>query len=201
MRLQGYLILVFVLILAACGGGSKDTPSADVPAVGDLGPEAATFQAQIDAALTDATPIPTVTPAGEGALIVPVPGTLVASETQDPEPRGLFDYVSMTQTGGREDITLVIQVYSDGRVIRDGVEGRVESALVAEIDNAINTLNFFGMQGAMLGPPGGADTYRYRVIVKRGFQERAIWAQDGFMPNEFIQLLSLIRDAGDGIGG
>ena len=201
MRYTAYLILILALVMAACGGDNGDSGS-PVPSPTPLSDEALTFQAEMVEVLTDETALPplaTQTPASESALVIALPGTLVASETEDPDPRGPFDYIYMQQQGGRENTTIIIEIYGDGRVTRDGMEGRISPDQIAGLNEAINTLNFFGMQGTLLGPPGGEDTYTYRVSIQRGAQARTVNAQDGYMPDEFIQLLGLIRRAGDSV--
>ena len=205
MRYTAYLILILALVMAACGGDNGDSGSPAAPPTNTepLRDEALTFQAEMDAVLTDETALPplaTQTPASESALIIAAPGTLVASETEDPDPRGPFDYIYMQTQGGRENTTVIIEIYSDGRVTRDGMEGRsISPDQIAGLNEAINALNFFGMQGTLLGPSGSEDTYTYRVSIQRGTQARTVNAQDGYMPDEFIQLLGLIRNAGDSV--
>ena len=196
MRTIGIFLLV--LMLAACGGNDENT--VPVPSSGNLSPEEATFQAQMNEVLTATVAIPlqpTQTSVGEGALVVAQPGTLVASQTEELAPRGVFDYIWMVQEGGQENTTIDITIYSDGRVVKNDVEGNTDAAQVAALDAMINSLNFFGMQGTMLGSSMSADTYRYRVFVQRGFEARLISAQDGYMPQEFIEFLGLIRSVGD----
>lgn len=182
------------------------TPLSDLEMTAQAGAamiDAQTFEAELDEVLTPATPIPplaTATLADENALPIPLPGTLVASETEDPEPPGLFDYISMEQEGGRGGSVILIEIYGDGTVIANGITGQIGPAEILEIDNAINTVNFFGMQGALLGPPGRADGYIYRLAITRNQTTRAINAQEGYMPGEFINLLGLVRQAGNRAG-
>ena len=196
MRRTLVLIMVLVLLLTACGGDEDNATSSSNEPVSD---EAATFAAEVDDVLTDATLVPPASPADDSSLVVAPPGVLVASETEDPEPRGMFDYIYMTQEGGRENTVTTIEIYGDGRIVRNSVEGRIGTEAINEIDATINEINFFGMQGTLLGPPGGEDVYYYRLVVQRGFQARTITAQDGYIPNEFLNLLSLIRQVGESI--
>ena len=201
MRRTLYLIVVLMLILTACGGDG-DSNDATSPPNEPLSDEAATFAAEVDDVLADATPVPlisTAAPVDDSALVVAPPGELVASETEDPEPRGMFDYISMQQEGGRENTVITIEIYNDGRVTLNGAEGRIGLETINQIDETINRLNFFGMQGTLLGSPGGDDIYYYRVSVQRGFQARTISAQDGYIPDEFLSLLAMIRGAGESI--
>ena len=182
------------------------TPLSDEDATFQAGisfAEAATFEAEMDEVLSDATPIPplpTATLADESALPVPLPGTLVASETEDPEPPLPFDHISMEQESGRGGSTALIEIYGDGRVVANGVTGQISPAEILEIENAINIVNFFGMQGALLGPPGRSEGYIYRLAITRDQKTRAIFAQEGYMPDEFMQLLGLVRQAGNSAG-
>jgi len=75
---------------------------------------------------------------------------------------------------------------------------RGDAATLAQIAQLITDINFFGLQGNFLsGVPAGEDTYRYRLAVVSGEWERAIQAQEGYMPEEIVRLLGLIRQVGD----
>jgi hypothetical protein len=136
-------------------------------------------------------------PSGDGALAVAPPGTLVASETEEPEPGGMFEFIYFEQTGGPGNEEIIFQIFPDGRVVSEDRTVTVGQNVIEGLNHQITELNFFGMQGNLMGPPGRADEYRYRIAVGRNGMERAISAQDRYMPPEFISFLSMIRNAGD----
>jgi hypothetical protein len=208
MRKFWYLILLSAFVLAACGGGDDNDstngdnanvlPTSAATAVDGQGVEdETTFDEIAEQSFVEPAPyVPaTQTPSSEGALPVPLPGTLVASETEDPNVGLTFDYIFFQQTGGSENTTTVVEIYSDGRVVRDGETFTVSQNVITQLDQMIDSLNFFGLQGTMLGPPGPETSYRYRVGVTRGAETRAINAQDGFIPDEFAAFLGSIRNA------
>lgn len=210
------LILLVALILAACGSGG-DSEETSVPDSVSSSPVASTSEAPLEvtavgAGITDedletllpppVTPIvfPTQTPASEGALPVPLPQTLVASETEDVVPRGDFDYIYFRQTGGEDGIEIVIEFFGDGRVTYNGEEGTIAEANIANLNTLINDLNFFGLQGTMMSAaPSGSETYYYQVYIQRGNQQRSINSQDGFMPREYIAFLGVLIQYGTAI--
>lgn len=147
--------------------------------------------------LAGGTAVPLFDPnaSSEGALPPAGPGTLVASETEDPEPIGPFQLVRLRQQGGRGNITTVIEIYADGRIVRDGEIGTVDAATIGRINQMIDDMGFFSMQGTYIGPPGADDTYTYRVYVDSGDIDRAINAQDGYLPQELTSLLATITNA------
>jgi hypothetical protein len=211
MRHFRYLMIVLLLMLAACGGAEETLPT-QVTANGEtdvIEPPtdgSSSFDEEIDALLSGATPeqvvLPTVDPELEGALPVPLPGTLVASETEEPEPfLGVFTFIYFEQTGGAEDVNIIVEIYGDGRVVSNGRTFQVDQSVIRQLDQMITELNFFGMQGTFLGPPGSPSDYRYRVAIGRGELERAVQAQDGFIPVELTRFLGMIRETGDLVTG
>lgn len=220
------LMMLVALVLAACGagGGEEETVNNNTPEPApQSGEPTATLEVfvdeegrefvlpqeegeesveeQIGALVESAQSTPqvraTFTPASEGALDVPLPQTLVASETEEVEPIPDFNRIAFSQQGGGN--TIVFEILGDGRVVRDGQTYNIGTAQVAALNQAIDELNFFGLQGTFLGPPGAEEAYRYRVSVQAGDIERAITAQDGYIPLELRRFLGLIRDIGDSV--
>ncbi len=164
--------------------------------------EEPSFEEQLNIQLAPPLPNviqPTHTPASEGALPVPLPGTLVASETEEAEPIPDFQQITLLQQGGPADINVRVDIFSDGRVIRDGQTGSVAPGTIAELNQIIRDLNFFGLQGTFLGPTVPEEAYRYRITVISGQTERAINMQDGFMPEEVMRFLGRLRTVGDSV--
>ncbi len=206
MRKMGILLVLVMLVLAACGGGgdTDDTGDAgegeqtDIPSEGDEIP--------LDTGEVTPTDNPYIvivtprSPEDEFALEVPLPGTLVASATEDPDAALIFDRIVLTRTGGPTGETLEIELLSDGTIIRNGVTGATTYERIIVIDDIIDELNFFGMQGALIGPGGDSEVYRYTIRVYRGDSNRMITAEDGYIPNEFQRLLSTIITTANVVG-
>ncbi|MFW5709376.1 MAG: hypothetical protein ACOCX5_04055 [Chloroflexota bacterium] len=157
------------------------------------------LEAQIEPPVQQAGVLPTQTPASEGALPVVPPGTLVVSETEDPDPQAPLEYVYFTQEGGLAGTVFEMELFPDGRVVVNGIEGTVDQATIAQLDQSLREINFFGLQPTFLGPPGTADTYRYRLLIRRGEQEKMINAQDGFTPTAVLELLAQVRSIGEAV--
>ena len=190
MRSVIALLLISLFVLAACGSGevANETPeqNPDSQTVDDPTPdEESTEEAIVLVTLPASTP--------EGALPIPEPGTLVASETEDPNMGLVFDRIELVRYGGPDGSERIeIVVNQDGSYSRNEATGTITQDHVTEIDDLIDAMNFFGMQGAMLGPSSETDNYRWSMLVIRSDDERLVQAEDGFYPPEFQQLLAAI---------
>jgi hypothetical protein len=182
------LLPVLVLLLAAC------TPA---PATSTPLPDAA---ATVPPAATEGLLIVTrapLTPDEPGALAVPGAGTLVASETEDPNADILFTQIQLVRTrGGDAPERSEIVLNGDGSFTFNGQAGRITPERVQAIQTAINTVNFFGMQATLLNPAATVEEYTYSLTITRAGITRAIASNDGFMPNEYVALLALVLEAG-----
>jgi len=212
MRHALYVVLILALMLAACGGDAAPTESgptiAPVPPTPEDAPvdpddevmgAALDFDEVVSQALNtqEVMVIPSSTPDPDGGLEVPLPRTLVASETEEVEPIGPFQYLSFEQRAQGETSGTRLVIYGDGRVTHQGREGRLEAADIQQINDAIRALNFFGLQGTFLGPPGNEETFIYRIAIETETVGRAINAQNGYMPDQFTAFLGLIRMMGE----
>jgi len=188
MRRTTSLLILSALFLAACNGGGSPADDQPTDSGNQNPPPAATQNIVI------VTREPTLE---DGQLPVPLPGTLVASATEDPDIGLVFDHIEFTQTRLSDDSTLTIEIFQDGRVVRDGETLTISEDEIFQIDIIIDELNFFGMQGNFLGPSADSGgQYRYRVRVERAGVARAVTAQDGFMPQELKDFLVAIVQAG-----
>jgi hypothetical protein len=138
----------------------------------------------------------TVQGTGEGELPVAPPGTLVSSATEDPGAAQVFDQIVATQSGGATNMNRFVQVFKDGTVVRDDTRTTVSQEQITAVDTMLDEINFFGLQGAFLGPASDPNSYRYTLTVIRGETERMIQAQDGFMPAELERLLATVLGLG-----
>jgi hypothetical protein len=143
--------------------------------------------------------LPSQTPFSEGALPVAPPGTLIASQTEDPAIlAGSFDRIYFEQVRGTEE-PLIIEIFGDGRVIANEVEGIVDLASIGDLDAQLDAVNYFGLQATYMGPPGREEAYRYQLFVQQGDLEKMINAQDGYIPNEVQTIFGTIRSLGDAV--
>jgi len=199
------------MMLSACGGGETTPeptvdiqPTSFVPegtqvGVIDVAPEnvtgVETLIAEEIAAQNPQPFAPTLLPVEEeGALPVPLAGTLVASETEDPQAGLAFDYIYLLQEGGSNNERIIAEIYGDGRTTFNTREGKIGQDTIIEIIRAIDELNYFGIQGTFLGPAPRPNEYNYTIVVQRGANSRRINAQDGYIPMEFIRFLAQIRN-------
>jgi hypothetical protein len=207
MRRNLCLILIGTLFLAACGGNAA--PTAVLPTVDTslqtsgtvtpgqptpIGQEPTEDFAATQAALP--TSVPQVrsyeTDEASSGFTLPIPGTMIAAVTPDPNVGLIFDTVQFVRTGGITGKTLTIDIKSDGSVVRDGVPSTISPDQVTLIDTVIDQLNWFGLDGVFEAPGTSADTYHYSVTVERAGSSRTINAEDGFTPSELLQFFSLL---------
>jgi hypothetical protein len=206
MRHKLGLILIGMLFLAACDGNAA-TPAPTIDS-SSVATETSTTIVPATIAGLEPTPDFAATQTAQPTIDVPersfgtdeppmpIPGTIVAPTTPDPDAGLLFDTILFKRTGGLAGIPLTIEVKSDGTVTRDGVASTISSDQVTLIDNIIDQLDFFSLQGVFAAPGTSADVYSYAITVNRAGSSRTIRAQDGFMPPEMIQFFSLLSDLG-----
>jgi len=179
MRLNFRLLILMILLLVALSACASSTDNTSVTGA----PQPPTAETTSEAQLTPVLPID---------VTLPPVGTMVAPVTEDPEAGLMFDVVYLEQTGGFTGIPLTVEVRSDGRVIRDGVEGSVTPDQVTEIDNIIKDINFFGIQGQFEPASNNPDAYSYKISVDRGGSSRTINAQDGYAPEPLLRLINAV---------
>jgi hypothetical protein len=187
--LLGMLLGVAILV-AACGGGDAPTAPAatSAPAEGTAEAEPTLF------IVTRAAPIEIP----EGGLEVPGVGTLVASETEDPYFGQPFTKITLVTSKGTAETRVEIVLNGDGTYTRNGTQGVLSATRVEAIRTALDELNFFGLQGTMLGPGGGGNesAAQYGLTIDRGGFSRSIVSMDGYMPQEYLQFVGLIYEVG-----
>jgi hypothetical protein len=132
---------------------------------------------------------------GAPSIQPPMVGTIAtALPTEDPDAGLLFDEIYFSQTGG--GTTLVVQVYPDGRVLRDGQQFSIAQDQVVEIDTILDEIDFFGMQSSFTSVGGSPNAYVYEISVSRGDDSRNVVAEDGLIPPQLQNLFSLLLEAG-----
>lgn len=192
MRYSIPLLLICALLLAACGGDAGPSETVDTtgtdttaPADSGSGETAAPFV------------VVTLAPPDPDALPVAPPGTLVASATEDPNADLPFDRILLTRYSGPEGAEVIfIELFGDGTYTRNEESGTISAERVQRINDLIREINFFGMQGTLLGPSAETEDYRYRLTIERGPDDRSLTAQDGFYPREFQRLLAEVMSVG-----
>ncbi|MGB1286697.1 MAG: hypothetical protein ACPG7F_09215 [Aggregatilineales bacterium] len=192
MRYRLLFLLIPVWILAAC---DADTPAENTPIPATAVPVEATEDVPFDNRV-----IVTRAPLEEGALEVPPVGVLVASVTEDPEIDLVFDVITLRREGGIDEAPIEIVLNQNGSFTRDGVPGQITPADVTRIDDLIDEINFFGLQGTMMGPAIDEEDYRFVLRVERNGTARSITSQEGYIPPEYQRLLGAIFDVGFRIG-
>lgn len=195
MRRNALLCLICLIVLAACGGGGEQPTTAPQVDSGGATPAASST--------TDpnAQPAITITPAlqrefATGEPPLPIPGTLVNVVTEDPEAALLFDVVLFSRTGGAEGVPLTVEILQNGTVTRDGVATNITADQVKLIDDQIDLINFFGIEGVFEAPGRSAQVYHYELTVDRNGSSKTIKADDGLIPPQLSQLFSLLMAVG-----
>jgi hypothetical protein len=214
-QVSGMILVMIALIVgmtAACGGGAESTPEAPTPL--NVNPEVLTVQAPevtpialAGTLLPAETPgvFPTIRPTVEGELVANDPRTLVASKTEDPDAGLPFSSIRLERSLGPSQALnaapepLIIEILRDGSVTRNGVSGRTDQARLDQINAQIREMDFFGVSGDFLGflPFEGTTDYLYSLTIVRGDLDRTIFSRDGLMPQELIDLLTLVIEVGN----
>ena len=213
MRRYAFLLLLIVALLAAaCGGGDDNDDDSDSGS-GDPTTAAVDGGGEDPTAPPEPTAIPATPDPDVPATIVPAPpvgelGTVPPPVTEEPTPDPNepadanvpstgFEYLFFSQEGGPDDITIQIEVYADGRVVRDGQTIRLSQEEIARLATMIDELAFFDMIATFIGPPRDQNPYEYLIYVERAGQNRSVRAMDGYIPPEVRSLFGLIRGYGD----
>lgn len=197
MRRYHVLFIVLVFILAACGGNAP-APTADTSTVAT--PETATSAPEQAATPLDQSALATAMSLPEriyetGQPTMPPPGQLInAASTPDPQAGLIFDSIQYQQIG--DGVTTDVELLSNGTVTRNGAASTITADQVVLIDNLLDQINFFGIQGVFAAPGAGEDVFRYKVTVNRAGASMTIDAQDGFVPPELRELFSLLNSLG-----
>lgn len=158
---------------------------------------------EVEFAITE-LPIPTPRATTPGELPIPQPGTLVASQTQDPDVPRNFDRLTLVRSGGplinngQPEPPLIIEISRDGSVARGERRGRVQLDTIDTLNALINEMNFYGAQGTFLGTFTAEDeVYLYQITVSTAVMERTINAHEPLLPPELRRLIARIQLAGD----
>lgn len=197
MRHFLYVILMLAGLLAACTGNAESQPTASGQVNGQpspLPPDMATSLALTFPAPTPPSNRQRIYATGQPTL--PPPGVLIPPAEQDLNIALVFDSILLQRTGGSEGVPLDIEIRNDGTVTRDGQASTVSVEVVNQIDGLLDQMDFFGMGGVFSAPGTSDQVYTYRITVNRQGSSRTVTAQEGYMPTEIIQLVSVLSQAG-----
>lgn len=192
--------LTCIFLCAALLSGCQNTPPE--PTLASL-PTQETVQSVPDDASTppaettlevngDATEDPLVA----AGITLPLPGTLLPPATEDPDVNVLFDSILYYQTRGANNEALTVEVYNDGRVVRNGATSSISQEQVMMLQQMLEDMRFFGMQGTFSVPGRNDDIYYYQVTVERDGAANSITAQDGYTPPELLELFGMLSGLG-----
>lgn len=183
------ILIILTLLSVLLAGCASDGDANSLPTTAPQPPTAEATAAALAAEVTE-TPVVIVEN-------IPPAGTLVtAPATEDVSAGVPFDLVRLDQTGGITGASLTVEVYNDGRVVRDGVESRITPEEVQAIDAIINEIGFFGISGQFRVPGNQADIYYYKIYVERAGSGRMIDAQDGYTPDPLLRLINAVGALG-----
>lgn len=194
MRLRLLILPVLALLLASCGGPAA--PTATAPAVEATSESAPSPTPGLLIVTRDAA---SLTEEPVGALPIAAAGTLVASETEDPNAGKPFDSIQMSRIGSGSDETpekIDIVINADGSYTRSGTSGVLTPDRVQALTDMIDKVNFFGLQGNMVGAATGTGVYQYALTITRAGASRTIVSTDGYMPQEYVQLVGAVFAVG-----
>ena len=203
--------IVAAIMLAACA--TAQTPAPDLPTVlptlpPDDGASQTNQQATPLANQVDATPdntnptqAATLSPVEREVAVLPPPGTLVTvPATEEIEPgtaNAPFFSITYEESGGPSNTSLRVEILADGTVTRNGEAVSVSPETIADIEQQLEELRFFNIQGQFTAPGAGSDVYEYmvRVELQDGSASR-LKAQDGLTPPELLRFFSALRQIG-----
>jgi hypothetical protein len=177
MRLA--VCLVLILLFAACGTA---TPAPTATATEDASDLSATSEVGVLSMTIE----------------VPIPGTVMPGLSNMPtggRPTIAFETVYFTRSGGIAGQTLNLQLEADGTLTRNDETISVPETTVAEVNDRLNRIDFYGLQGVFTGPVS-PDAFSYDLTVESNVGSRTISAQDGFIPPELLDLFNFISQLG-----
>lgn len=190
MRRYLILTLICAVLLAACNGTAPTQPP--LPTV-DPAVNTNTTNPTAVVQATLPPPAPTTGPReyATGQPTLPIAGTLIAPATEDPDAGLVFDVVYFNRSGGISGQALSLQILGNGSGIFNGAAITVSPDQVTQLDNLIDQIGFFGLQGVFTSPGTSADIYTYDITVERAGSSRTITAQDGLIPSSLAQLIDM----------
>ncbi len=185
------LALLLPALLAACATAQP----APLPTAAGVETTTAPEAAPADGSATPLPPLDvTVPPLG---VIVTAAVTAEPPDGSGFDTSARFESLIFQQTGGPNNLDLLIEVAADGSVRRDGALVTVAPEALAAVDQKLKAVDFFNIMGqfTIAGGPS-SDQYRYRLSVQQDGAGRSISAQDGYTPPALLELFGLIAALG-----
>lgn len=130
-----------------------------------------------------------------GTPELPIAGTAIISQTQDPNAGLLFDRIifSIDANGAVE----TVEVLQSGQVVRNGQAGiPLNGQQVTELDAILDEINYFGLSGIFQAMGGGRRGTTFTITVERAGESYTIVADDNFTPPELRRLFTVLINAG-----
>lgn len=193
-------ILVLSLLVAACANNpppAPTQPSNQASTNAPPSPAGNTPTAPTTVPMADATIQFQQREYGTAQVDLPIPGTLVkGAATEDPNANVLFDSITLQQTGGVAGKPVTIEVLGDGSVTRDNTKSKISADQVKKLNDRLNSLNFFGLEGIFSDAGTRPDALHYNLTVVKGGDARAIDVDEGLAPAELLGLIQLISGLG-----
>jgi len=187
--LRPLLIVAIGLMLAACTNQSPTATSAPAPQGG-------TSMPPVPATLVIVTR--SVAQEARDSIVMPLPGTLVVSETED--PRADVPFTGITLVRLHQGIADQLVIKGDGTFTYNNVPGILSPQQIFNLNEAIKGINFFGVEATFMSMVPQIDAFEYALTVERGEDTRTIVSQDNFTPNEYTTFLAKIWKTRDSLG-
>lgn len=131
------------------------------------------------------------------SIVMPLPGTLVVSETEDPRADVPFTTISIVRLHQGVADQLVIR--GDGTFNYNTATGVLTPEQVAAINQGIKDINFFGVEATFMSMVPQPDAFEYAITIERADDTRTIVAQDKFMPAPFAAFLNDLWNTRDNL--
>lgn len=185
--LRRLLIGAIGLMLAACTNQAPTAISA---------PQVGTSMPPVPATLVIVTL--SVAEEARDSIVMPLPGTLVVSETED--PRADVPFTGITLVRLHQGIADQLVIKGDGTFTYNNVPGILSPQQIFNLNQAIKDINFFGVEATFMSMVPQTDSYEYALTIQREEDTRTIVSQDNFTPNEYVSFLAKIWTTRDSLG-
>jgi hypothetical protein len=187
--LRRLFICAIGLMLAACANQTPPaTATLALPGSTNTPPAPATLVIVTRSAAQEA----------RDSIVIPLPGTLVASETEDPRADVPFTTISIVRLHQGVADQLVIK--GDGTFLYNNVPGVLSPQQITTINQAIKEINFFGIEATFISMVPQNDVYEYALTIERGEDVRTVVSQDKFTPAPYMAFLSDLWNTRDALG-
>lgn len=173
-------VLLGCAALASACGGQPATPTATLAVITATAPPEATAEVTESIALLQ-------------TVVLPPPGELgyVSTEGTPRAPRQplQFDHVQLElrDVGGAYSL---IDVYSDGRITRDGQERTLTVEALDALRSALDIIDFYNIEGVYTASAQTGTRFALTVEGPRG--SRTLLADDSASPQQLLDVFALM---------